>query len=67
MPEIAVSVPRGRTTEDWGTGPLCFSFQFLSLPGVMYFISLVIFPGTENGLMSVRRPGIVLDSGTNRD
>ena len=29
----------------------------------MYFISLVIFPSTDSPLMSVHRPGIVLDSG----
>ena len=62
MPEIAVSVPRDQTAEEWGTAPSCFHIQLLSFPGVMYFISLAILPSADNSLMSVRRPGIVLDS-----
>ena len=63
MLAITVSVPRGQTTEERRTAPPCFSLQLLSLPGVMYFISLVIFPSADNPLMSVRRPGIALDNG----
>ena len=63
MSAITVSVPRGQTTKEQGVAPPCFSLQLLSLPGVMYFISLVIFPSTDNPLMSVRRPGIALDNG----
>ena len=63
MPAITVNVPRGRITEELGTAPPCFTLQLLYLPGAMYFISLVVFPSTDNPLMSVRRPGIMLDSG----
>jgi hypothetical protein len=44
-----------------GMVPWCFSLQILSLPGIIYFISLVRLPNTENELMSVCRPGIKLD------
>ena len=50
---------RGRA----GTVPSCFSLQHLSLPGVMYFTSLVRFPSGVDPRMSVRRPGIELDNG----
>ena len=58
-----MSVPHGQTTEELGMAPPCFALQLLYLPGAMYFISLVRFPSTDNPLMSVRRPGIMLDSG----
>jgi len=48
--------------EEWETTPLCFSLQPLSMPGVIYIISLVRTPNTENLLMSVHRPGIALDN-----
>ena len=60
MPEISVS---DQTAEEWGAAPSCFHLQPLFVPGVMYFISLVRFPSTDNPLMSVRGPGTVLDSG----
>jgi len=63
IPEIAVSVPGDQKTEEWGTVPSCFHLQLLSFPGVMYFISLVILPNSDNPLRTVRRPGIELDSG----
>ena len=60
IPDITVS---DQTTEERGTEPSCFHLQLLLFPGVTYFISLVTPPSTDNPLMSVRRPGIVLDSG----
>jgi len=62
MPEITVNISHSLKTEEWETTPLCFSLQLLSIPGVIYIISLVRFPSTENPLMSVRRPGIALDN-----
>jgi len=61
MPEVTVSISQSLNTEGWETAPLCFSLQPLSMPGVIYIISLVRLPITENLLMSAHRPGIVLD------
>ena len=65
MTKVSVSIPQGQEIEEEETTPLCFSLQPLSVPGVMYFTSLVRTPRVENPSMSVRRPGTIL--GDERD